>query len=76
MTLTEKFIFTYPFLSDNKTNRHHQLLNEEVELLRNNKEVCRKVEEMKKLFIEEHQCLCHGDLHTGSVMVSSSHPKV
>lgn len=76
VAITEQYIFTKPFLDDDQTNRHHQLLNEEARSLRGNKEARLRAEELKKTFTDDHQCLCHGDLHTGSIMIKDGHAKV
>ena len=76
VSITEHYIFIKPYHHDDPTNKHHPLLNEKVEELRADKEACQQAEEMRRLFLESQQCLCHGDLHTGSVMVKDGQPKV
>ena len=76
VSITEHYIFIKPYHYDDPTNKHHPLLNEKVEELRADKEACQQAEEMRRLFLESQQCLCHGDLHTGSVMVKDRQPKV
>ena len=76
VSITNQYIFTKPYLTEDSTNRNHPLLNEEAQLLRDNRAICQRVEDLRKLFLEYHQCLCHGDLHTGSVMINDSDAKV
>lgn len=76
VAITELYIFVKPYQHNDDTNKHHPLLNDEVQRLRSNEEACRKAESMKKLFLEARQCLCHGDLHTGSVMTLNNDAKV
>ena len=76
VSITELYVFVKPYRHEDDTNKQHPLLNEEVLRLRSNKEACQRVESMKKLFLEARQCLCHGDLHTGSVMTHGNDAKV
>ena len=76
VSITDQYIFTKPYLHDDETNKHHPLLNEEVTKLRADKEACQRAAKMRKMFLEYHQCLCHGDLHTGSVMNRENDAKV
>ena len=75
--ITEQYIFTKPFQDDDPTNKHDPLLDSTVKELRGNAAACQRSEEMKKLFTGCRESLCHGDLHTGSVMVDKdNHAKV
>lgn len=76
VAITADYVFTNPFQLDNSLNKHHELLNEAVELLRNDTAVQERAAQLKKLFLEKQECLCHGDLHTGSVMVKGQSSKV
>uniref|UniRef100_A0A0G4HV99 S-methyl-5-thioribose kinase n=1 Tax=Chromera velia CCMP2878 TaxID=1169474 RepID=A0A0G4HV99_9ALVE len=74
--LTENVVFTDPFLTDaSKTafpNRHTSPhLDELVVSLRSDPDVILEVSALKDKFLRDKQALLHGDLHTGSVMVSS-----
>ena len=68
--ITEQYIFTRPFQDGDPTNKHDPLLDSTVKELRGNAVACQRSEEMKKLFTSCKESLCHGDLHTGSVMVN------
>lgn len=76
MSVTEQYVFTKPFINNDPTNKHDPLLNEEVASLRSDKKCCERADQTRKLFKENHDCLCHGDLHTGSVMVKEGQSKV
>lgn len=68
--ITEQYVFTKPFQDDDPTNKHDPLLETTVKELRGSTAACQRSEEMKRLFVSCKECLCHGDLHTGSVMVN------
>jgi len=44
--------------------------------MQSNKELSERAKELKKLFQESKECFLHGDLHTGSVMVTNGDTKV
>lgn len=60
--LTEDFIFTLPF-----TDEEHPLITDSVKVA---------VIDLKYKFMTQANALTHGDLHTGSIMVSESETKV
>ena len=69
--LTEDVIFTEPYLADAPNNRHNPLLDAaQIAELRANQEVLREVRWMKWAFMTRAEALIHGDLHTGSIMVT------
>ena len=68
--ITEQYIFTKPFQDGDATNKHDPLLDSTVKELRGDSAACQRADEMKKLFTNCKESLCHGDLHTGSVMVN------
>ena len=76
VAITAEYVFTNPFQQDNSLNKHHELLNKAVELLRNDTTVQERAVQLKTLFLEKQECLCHGDLHTGSVMIKDQSSKV
>ena len=63
VAITAEYVFTNPFQQDNSLNKHHELLNKAVELLRNDTTVQERAVQLKTLFLVEQDCLCHGDLH-------------
>ena len=77
VSVTEQYIFVKPFTDNDPTNKHDPLLNKEVEKLRHEStKCCQRAEEMRKVFVECQDCFCHGDLHTGSVMIGDGCSKV
>ena len=74
--ITEDLIFTDPYIY-NKNNRwttpHLDKQKKEIE---NNDDLKIAISRLKIKFMSESQSLLHGDLHTGSIMVSENDTKV
>jgi 5-methylthioribose kinase len=69
--LTEDVIFTEPYLADAPNNRHNPLIDPaRIAALRANQDVLREVRWLKWGFMTRAEALVHGDLHTGSIMVT------
>jgi 5-methylthioribose kinase len=69
--LTEDVIFTEPYLADAPNNRHNPLIDPaRIAALRANEDVLREVRWLKWAFMTRAEALVHGDLHTGSIMVT------
>jgi 5-methylthioribose kinase len=69
--LTEDVIFSEPYQADAPNNRHNPLLDAgQIAALRANRAVLREVGWMKWAFMTRTEALIHGDLHTGSIMVT------
>lgn len=69
-TITEDFIFTYPY-EDNATNEYNPKLDMQyVKKFREDREIKAAIIEMKYKFKTSAQSLLHGDLHTGSIMLN------
>jgi 5-methylthioribose kinase len=69
--LTEDVIFTEPYLADAPNNRHNPLIDPaRIAALRANEELLREVRWLKWAFMTRAEALIHGDLHTGSIMVT------
>jgi 5-methylthioribose kinase len=69
--LTEDVIFSEPYQADAPNNRHNPLLDAaQIAALRANPEVLREVRWLKWSFMTRAEALVHGDLHTGSIMVT------
>lgn len=73
--ITEELVFTDPYYKAD-LNRHTEPLTPLVAMLR--KDVAMKVEiqSMLLVFTSAAETLCHGDLHTGSVMCTENDTKV
>lgn len=68
--LTEQVIFSDPYFKA-KNNRHTSPeLDDDVFKIQNDEELKAEATKMKAIFIERQQALIHGDLHTGSFMVT------
>jgi 5-methylthioribose kinase len=69
--LTEDVIFTEPYLADAPNNRHNPLIDPaRIAALRANQELLREVRWLKWAFMTRAEAMIHGDLHTGSIMVT------
>ena len=74
--ITESLVFTDPFF-DAPMNRHTSpQLDAQVASLRADVNLKLAAQNMKQRFCSQAQTLLHGDLHTGSVMVSGSDARV
>jgi 5-methylthioribose kinase len=69
--LTEDVIFSEPYQADAPNNRHNPLIDPgQIAALRANRELLREVRWLKWSFMTRAEALIHGDLHTGSIMVT------
>jgi 5-methylthioribose kinase len=73
--ITENFVFTYPF-HDDPSNAYNPLITDTVQRIWNNDELKLEVAKLKEGFMTHGQALLHGDLHTGSIMVTEEDTKV
>ncbi|GEN33323.1 S-methyl-5-thioribose kinase [Aneurinibacillus danicus] len=73
--ITENFVFTYPFLDD-PSNAYNPLITNTVQRIWSNDELKLEVARLKERFMTLGQALLHGDLHTGSIMVTEQDTKV
>ena len=71
LTLTEQFIFTRPFNPDDETNRSSSEVKERLDTVYSDADVLNTAKKMLDIFLHKKECLVHGDLHTGSIMVKS-----
>ncbi|QDP41346.1 S-methyl-5-thioribose kinase [Radiobacillus deserti] len=67
--ISEEFIFSYPFRNHGMNRFHPDLLND-VQNIWDDRSLQKEVAYLKNQFRTTKQCLIHGDLHTGSLMVS------
>ncbi len=69
-TLTENYIFSYPFY-DQETNEYSPDLKQEViDLIQKDGTLKVAAAEIKYKFMNNAEAMLHGDLHTGSLMVN------
>ncbi|TFD99969.1 S-methyl-5-thioribose kinase [Jeotgalibacillus sp. R-1-5s-1] len=73
--ITEKLVFTDPYF-DAESNSYPDNLQESVNGLWQDNVLLFEVAKLKKQFLTEGEALLHGDLHTGSVFVTSDQTKV
>ncbi|MFK7893641.1 MAG: S-methyl-5-thioribose kinase [Granulosicoccus sp.] len=73
--ITENLVFTDPYFNA-EMNSHNELLDDLVAGIRANAALKKEVQDMKLKFCSSTQTLCHGDLHTGSVMCTDSQTRV
>ncbi|GAA5346890.1 S-methyl-5-thioribose kinase [Planifilum fimeticola] len=73
--ITEDLVFSHPYY-DADTNSFNPLIREDVEAIWNDGDLRREVANLKESFMTCGQALIHGDLHTGSIMVTVQDTKV
>jgi 5-methylthioribose kinase len=73
--ITEDLVFSHPYY-DADTNSFNPLIREDVEAIWNDGDLRREVANLKESFMTCGQALIHGDLHTGSIMVTEQDTKV
>lgn len=73
--VTEELFFTAPYV-ENKTNRFDPELADLVSELQSDETLRRAASEMRTTFKTKDQALIHGDLHSGSIMVSESEVRI
>jgi 5-methylthioribose kinase len=73
--LSEDVIFTDPYC-DHPRNHYNPLIAQEAEALHYDSELKLEVAKLKMKFLTQTQALVHGDLHTGSIMVTPTDTKV
>jgi 5-methylthioribose kinase len=73
--ITEDLVFTDPYY-DAETNNFNPLIRETVEGIWGNRGLRREIGKLKYSFMTDAQALLHGDLHTGSIMVTEESTKV
>lgn len=73
--ITENLVFTDPYFAAG-LNRHTPQLDDMVAALRADRDLKVEAQHLKYLFTASTQTLLHGDLHTGSVMVTDEDTRV
>ena len=67
--ITAEYVFSKPLDGADGTNRCSGGLADAVKALRADEVLCGHVLTLRDTFLQRKECLVHGDLHTGSVMV-------
>ncbi|MDB5522354.1 MAG: S-methyl-5-thioribose kinase [Rhizobium sp.] len=73
--ITENLVFSDPYF-EAKLNRHTPELDPLVAELRRDRDLKVEAQRLKHIFAANAETLCHGDLHTGSVMVTDDETRV
>lgn len=73
--ITENLVFTDPYF-EAEMNRHTPGLEPWVEKLRADRDMRVAAQEMKQAFVSRGETLAHGDLHSGSIMVTADDTQV
>ncbi|RCV15116.1 hypothetical protein SEVIR_3G033300v4 [Setaria viridis] len=74
--LTEQVVFSDPYRVSKFNRWTSPYLDKDAEAVREDDELKLEVAELKSMFIERAQALIHGDLHTGSIMVTPDSTQV
>eukprot|EP00262_Sarcandra_glabra_P019270 TRINITY_DN7204_c0_g1_i2.p1 TRINITY_DN7204_c0_g1~~TRINITY_DN7204_c0_g1_i2.p1 ORF type:complete len:457 (-),score=67.69 TRINITY_DN7204_c0_g1_i2:178-1440(-) len=74
--LTEQVVFTDPYKVSQYNRWNSPYLDHDAEAVREDNTLKLEVAELKSMFCERAQALIHGDLHTGSVMVTSDSTQI
>ncbi|PNI02146.1 S-methyl-5-thioribose kinase [Vibrio diazotrophicus] len=74
--ITEDLIFTEPYYDAERNNWNSPELDEDVRKVWNDEEMIQVAMRYKYKFMTEAQALLHGDLHSGSIMVTDTDTKV
>ncbi|WP_160032911.1 S-methyl-5-thioribose kinase [Paenibacillus sp. An7] len=73
--ITEDLIFEEPYRLSERNN-YSPSIEDEAEALRTDRELHLEISILREKFLTEAQALLHGDLHTGSIFVTSESTKV
>jgi 5-methylthioribose kinase len=74
--LTEDVIFTQPYIAGHPMNKHNPLIDARAAQLRADRVLLRELRWLKWAFMTRAEALIHGDLHTGSIMVTETSTKI
>ena len=66
--LMAELLFDRPFNALERSNTCHPELIDEVHEIRSDRGILGQLAKLKKAFLEQNDCLCHGDLATDNVM--------
>jgi 5-methylthioribose kinase len=73
--ITEDLFFSDPY-TEHERNNYPPQLAQHVQAIRNNSALKRAVAKLKAQFLSSPQTLLHGDMHSGSIFVDSTHTKM
>lgn len=66
-----ELLFDRPFSSEERSNSVNPSLSHEVRQIRCDMEVLSQVTKLKRDFLQQDDCLCHGDLAIDNIMVNN-----
>ena len=69
-------LFDKPFNAEDKTNRCNPGVRKAADSMREDVQVKEKIAATKKAFLNQDDCLCHGDFSTDNILLNSSNFKV
>ena len=75
MAITEGLIFTDPYFEAER-NHNTSGLDEIIKILRNDSRMKANVQHMLRKFTSNCETMCHGDLHSGSIMCTETETRV
>ena len=67
--LKAEFLLDGPFNSSNKSNRCNPRLLEEIKEFRTDPRVLSRVKTLRQSFLNQTDCLCHGDFSCSNILV-------
>lgn len=74
--ITENLIFDEPYFQAEMNKHNSPFLDKIVDEIQNDNELKKQAQKMKAKFLNSKQALLHGDLHSGSVMVTPNSTKI
>ena len=74
--LMAELLFDRPFNLEERSNTCNPQLTTKVERIRSDPEILTRLAELKRAFLHQDDCLCHGDLATDNVMVTGEQFRV
>jgi 5-methylthioribose kinase len=75
MAITESLVFTDPYFNAER-NHHTKGLDKIVQMLRGDSKMKLNVQHMLRKFTSNAETMCHGDLHSGSIMCTEQETRV
>lgn len=67
--ITADYVFSKPVSPNDPTNKCSTAIAADARMLRADGDLVRGVQQLREAFMTKKECLIHGDLHTGSIMV-------
>ncbi|GAA0121933.1 S-methyl-5-thioribose kinase [Clostridium faecium] len=74
--ITERLVFTEPYYNCYTNNINAEILSYVKKEIWNDELVCASIDKLRYIFMNKSEALIHGDLHSGSIFISSDKCKV